>query len=189
MARFSYTGPMKKEFDARRLDVKRFAEEGAELAAQGPLRSFARLLEETQGRGAELPVLWRVRGELRNPGHLRPQAWLHLRAQVTLPLVCQRCLAPVDVDVGLERSFRFAPDEATAAAQDDEAEEDVLAESRSFDLLELVEDELLMDMPVAPRHAACPVDLPSSAVDEGFEAAQERRQNPFAVLGRLKGGK
>jgi uncharacterized protein len=180
---------MKKEFDVRKLDVKRFAEEGAELAVQNPLRGFDRLLEETQGRGGDLPVSWRARGELRNPGHLRPQAWLHLQADVTLPLVCQRCLTPVDVGVQLERSFRFAPDEATAAAQDDEAEEDVLAESRSFDLLELVEDELLMDLPVAPRHAVCPANLPTSAVDEGFEAAQERRENPFAVLGRLKGGK
>lgn len=180
---------MKKDFDARRLDVKRFAEEGAELAAQDPLRGFERLLGETQGRGADQPVRWRARGELRNPGHLRPQIWLHLNAQVVLPLVCQRCLAPVDAEVELERSFRFVPDEATAAAQDDEAEEDLLAESRSFDLLELVEDELLMDMPVAPRHAVCPVDLPASAVDEGFEAALERRENPFAVLGRLKGGK
>lgn len=180
---------MKKEFDARRLDVRRFAEEGAELAAQQPLGDFARLLGETQGRGRELPVHWRARGELRNPGHLRPQPWLHLQAQATLPLVCQRCLAPVDVIVQLERSFRFEADEATAAAQDDEAEEDVLAESRSFDLPELVEDELLMDMPAVPRHAVCPAGLPTSVGDEEFEAAQEKREHPFAILGRLKGGK
>jgi uncharacterized protein len=180
---------MKKAFDPRRLDVRRFAEEGGELHGDAPLSSQGRLLEETGGRGPEQPVRWQARGELRNPGHLRPQLWLHLRAETVLPLVCQRCLGPVEVPVAVDRSFRFVPDEATAAAEDDESQEDVLAESRSFDLLELIEDELLMDMPVAPRHATCPAPLPSAAGHEEFEAAQARRENPFAVLGRLKGGK
>lgn len=179
---------MKKEFDPRRLDVKRFAEEGGQLAAQAPLGSWTRLIAETEGRGAEQPVHWSARGELLQPGHLRPQVWLHLQADAQLQLVCQRCLQLVDVEVAFERSFRFAPDETAAAAEDDQSEEDVLAESRSFDLLELVEDELLMDMPVAPRHEQCPQTLPVSVGQDEFEAAQAQRANPFAVLGKLKGG-
>jgi uncharacterized protein len=89
----------------------------------------------------------------------------------------------------VQRAFRFVPDEATAAAQDDEAEEDLLALSRSFDLLELVEDELLMELPVAPRHETCPEDVKMSAVDPGFEQAATEREHPFAILGRLKTGK
>lgn len=178
---------MKKEFDPRRLDVKRLAEEGGQLAAQAPLRAWGRLLAEAEGRGAESQVRWSARGELRHPGHLRPQVWLHLEADTRLQLICQRCLHAVDVDVAVRRSFRFVPDEATAAAEDDASEEDVLAESRSFDLLELVEDELLMDMPVAPRHQRCPEVLPPVAGEQEFEAAQERRDNPFAILGRLRG--
>ena len=81
------------------------------------------------------------------------------------------------------------PHEATAAAQDDDAEEEVLALSRDFDLLELVEDELLMDLPVAPMHDVCPEPVKMSAADEDFEAAEAARENPFAVLGRLKPGK
>ena len=178
---------MKKDFDARRLDVKRFAQEAGELESAEPLGSYPRLVEETAGRGLDTPVTWSVRGEMLDPSHVHPQVWLHLKAATRLALVCQRCLNPVDVDVSLERSFRFVPDEAMAAAQDDESEEDVLAESRSFDLQQLVEDELLMDMPLAPRHEQCPESLPASAGDEEFEQAQEERANPFAVLGRLKG--
>jgi uncharacterized protein len=177
---------MNKSFDARRLDVRRFAEEGAGLGRDDALRDYPRLIAETEGRGAELPVHWSARGELRNPGHVQPQVWVHLEAQATLPLVCQRCLAPVDVKLAVTRAFRFVQDEATAAAQDDEAEEDVLAESRAFDLLELIEDELLMGLPVAPRHVICPV-LPSfSAGEEEFNAALEKKVNPFAVLQGLK---
>jgi uncharacterized protein len=93
------------------------------------------------------------------------------------------------VPVQVQRSFRFVADEATAAAEDDTAEEDLLALSRSFDVLELVEDELLMEMPVAPRHDVCPEDVKMSVADPDFESAAAERENPFAVLGRLKQGK
>ena len=180
---------MRKPFDARRLDVRRFAEEAGELAADDALSNYPRLANEAEGRGADLRVDWSARGEMRNPGHVQPAIWLHVTAHATLPLICQRCLAPVEVALEVDRSFRFVQDEATAAAEDDEAEEDVLAESRAFDLLELVEDELLMGVPVAPRHVICPV-LPSfTAVDADFEAAQAEKKNPFDVLKALKPGK
>lgn len=180
---------MAKDYDPRRLDVRRFAEEGAELAGEDGLLRYHRLAAETQPGAADRPVTWQARGEMLNPRHVHPQVWLHLDATAKLPLVCQRCLAPVDVPLSVQRSFRFVPDEATAAAEDDEAEEDLLALSRSFDLLELVEDELLMELPVAPMHDVCPEPVKMSAADADFEAAGGQRENPFAVLGRLKAGK
>lgn len=180
---------MVKDFDARRLDVRRFAEEAGELQGTEQLRVFPRLLAEGVQADPTLPVHWRARGEMHNPQHVEPEVWVHLEADTILPLVCQRCLGPVDMPVAVERSFRFVPDEATAAAQDDEAEEDLLVLSRSFDLLELVEDELLMDLPVAPRHEACPDPVKMSVEDPEFAEAGATRENPFAVLGRLKTGK
>jgi len=135
---------------------------------------------------AERTVHWRARGELLNPRHVDPEVWVHLEADASLPLVCQRCLHPVEVPLRVDRSFRFVADEATAAAQDDESEEDLLAISRAFDLVELVEDELLMALPVAPHHEVCPVPVKMSAVDADFEATDARKENPFAVLGRFK---
>lgn len=176
---------MSRQFSARHLDVKSFAEEAGALAGEEPLRVHARLLSETQGRGAETPVTWSASAELRNPLHVQPQVWLHLKADTTLSLTCQRCLMPIDVPVSVDRSFRFVGDEETAAAEDDQSEEDVLALSRSFDLVQLVEDELLMDMPLAPRHETCP-PVHLEIADENFEGSSARHENPFAVLGRLK---
>jgi uncharacterized protein len=180
---------MAKDFDPHRLDVRRFAEEGAELQENEKLQAFPRLLAETAEGDPALPVDWSARGELLNPMHHQPQVWVHLEANATLPLVCQRCLQPVDLPLAVDRSFRFVADEATAAAEDDAAEEDLLALSRSFDLHELVEDELLMEVPVAPRHEACPDPVKMSAEDPGFEAASAEKEHPFAVLGKLKTGK
>jgi uncharacterized protein len=177
---------MAKDFDPHRLDVRRFAEEAGELHESQGLGRFARLTDETVDAPADLQVHWNARGELRNPKHHEPEIWLHLDADAILPLVCQRCLQRVDMPVAIERSFRFVADEATAAAHDDDSEEDLLALSRSFNLQELVEDELLMDLPVAPRHEACPEPVKMSVVDPGFEQSAPERENPFAVLGRLK---
>ncbi|HXD41115.1 MAG TPA: DUF177 domain-containing protein [Ramlibacter sp.] len=180
---------MIKDFQPRRLDVRSFAEEGAAVSGQEPVQQHHRLMAETQERGGASPVTWSARGELRNSRHLFPEIWLHLKAQVVLALTCQRCLTPVDVPISVERSFRFAADEDMAAAQDEQSEEDVLALSRSFDLVELVEDELLMELPLAPRHERCPVPVKLTVVDERFDAAAAQQENPFAVLEKFKPGK
>lgn len=176
---------MSRPFNARRLDVKSFAEEGGTLAGEEPLRTHERLFSETQGRGAETPVTWSASAQIRNPQHVQPQVWLHLETGTTLSLICQRCLKPVDVAVHVDRWFRFVGDEESAAAEDDQSEEDVLALSRTFDLAELVEDELLMEMPLVPRHETCP-PVHLEVADENFEGSSARHENPFAVLGRLK---
>ena len=62
----------------------------------------------------------------------------------------------------------------------------MLVQSRDFDLQALVEDEVLMDLPVVPRHDTCPVAIKLAAADADFEAVSVK-PNPFAVLAALKG--
>ena len=187
---FSLTlAPMKKVFDPRRLDVKAFAAEAGRLAGEERMGAHARLMAETEGRGVESSLAWSATGELRNPQHVHPEVWLRLQASAVFPLTCQRCLGPVEVPVAVDRPFRFVEDEPTALAQDDASEEDLLALSRSFDLVELIEDELLMDLPVAPRHQVCPEPVKLAVADDGFEAEPAKKENPFALLQRLKSGK
>ena len=180
---------MSKVFDARRLDVKVFAEEAGQISATDRLATYPRLMAETGGRGADTALNWSAAGELHNPKHLHPEVWLRLQARAILPLTCQRCLAPVDVAVEVKRPFRFVVDENSAMAGDDSSEVDLLALSRAFDLVELIEDELLMDMPVAPRHEVCPEPVKLAVADEDFEPASAERVNPFAILQRIKPGK
>lgn len=179
---------MSRPFAPDRLDVHRFAEENGILEGEAPLGGFERLMAETAGRGADEPVRWHASGELRNPRHVLPEVWLHLRAEAKLSLTCQRCLLPVEMPVEVDRSFRFVDDEAAAAALDEESEDDVLVTSRAFDLPRLVEDELLMALPIAPHHETCP-PVSVTLADPAFEAAEAvARENPFAGLGRLKPG-
>ena len=88
--------------------------------------------------------------------------------------------------VSVDRAFRFVSDEALAAIQDEQSEEDVLAASRSFDLIALIEDELLMELPLAPRHETCPEPLPMAAADEDFDAAAGAAGQPVRAAGQAQ---
>jgi uncharacterized protein len=174
-----------REFDARRLPVKAFAKDASELQGQWPLDGFERLRDvlAPTGETATAPVSWSAQGEERAVRGGASQTWLHLQARATLSLVCQRCLQPSEHVVELDRHFRFARDEAEAARLDDEIDDDVLVLARELDLHELIEDELLLDLPLVPRHADCSAPMPADGPAAPAGAAGE---NPFAALATLR---
>ena len=184
---------MTKDYSPDRLDIKAFAQAGAPLQGIDALSKYERLAHEAQGLQPDLTVNWQIQGELRaGAAETEDQAaepWLHLTVQATLPMLCQRCLTPVDVPLEVDRWFRFVADEATAELLDDDAEEDLLAISREFNLRELIEDELLMSLPVVASHEDCPVAVVMESSSEDFDAAEEEKPNPFASLSNFKADK
>jgi uncharacterized protein len=62
----------------------------------------------------------------------------------------------------------------------------VLALPRWLDLHELVEDELLLALPLVPMHGRCPQALPMAVGVEALETAAEAAPRPFAALAGLK---
>jgi len=185
MPQFSYTAHMSEFQRPPKIDVMQAGLASQQLAGHDLLSNYKRLMAETNGLGANNSLDWSARGELQ-PGQTgQPQAWLHLSVRVSLPLTCQRCLGPVDVPLQIERVFRFVETEAQAELEDDASIEDVLVLSHDFDLATLIEDEVLMDLPVVPRHEACPLPVKSAAVDADFEDLQPK-PNPFSVLAGLK---
>lgn len=184
--RFSYTAGMSQEFDPRRVPIQSFAKAAGRFAGEERLARFGRLIAETRGLGAESMVSYEFSGELRKDAAGQDEPWLHLSAQACLPLVCQRCLGPVEVVLQVERDFRFVATEELAAVEDEESEEDVLVTSRAFDVLDLAEDELLMAIPVSPMHEVCPVPVSMEVVDPDFDGQGEQRPHPFAALAKLR---
>jgi uncharacterized protein len=177
---------MKHEFAARTLNVAAFAQAGESHTGDERLARFDRLMEETRGLGGESLVSYSVRGDIRPDAAGLDEPWLRLSAQATLSLVCQRCMGPVDVDVAFDREFRFVATEELAEVEDEESEEDVLVLSKTFNLLELIEDELLMSMPTTPKHDTCPQPVKLQAVDANFAEEASEKPNPFAMLQQLK---
>ena len=174
-----------REFDPFRLDVVAFANEAGELAGRWPLVGFDRIAESAVA-GAPVTdadeVSWSARGETRQLRGGDVQFWMQVEAATQVSLECQRCLKPVTVPLQISRRFLFVHGEDAAAQLDADSEDDVLAITRALDLRELIEDELLLAMPIVPRHEACPEPLAPASDDETLE----ERPNPFAALAALK---
>ena len=175
-----------RDFDPLRLDVAPFAKDAGQLDGDWPLRDLVRLHDaaHAETRTADGGVVsWQARGEWRRAGG-EGQPWLHVKASATMVLECQRCLGPVVEQLAVERSFLFVHGEDAAAQLDADSEDDVLALTRALDLRELIEDELLLALPLVPRHAVCPAPLPLAETPE----LADDKPNPFAVLAALKRG-
>jgi uncharacterized protein len=176
------------EFKPHQLSVESFARAGARLSGSVLLSKLERVAQDIRRLEPDLAqqtVEWSAQGELREVLGGKDQIWLHLQARTSLPMTCQRCMEVVQVPLQVDRAFRFVADEATAEAQDDDTEEDLLALERQFDLLALLEDELLMAMPMVPMHEVCPRPVKLVVADADFDARTEEKPNPFAVLANL----
>ena len=172
-------------FDPARLDVAAFAAAHGSLSGSWPLRSLARLAGATVplADGGEDPVRWQAEGALSPLPGAGPQPALRLTAEVGVGLECQRCLQRMVVPLKVDRRLFFVVGEDAAASLDAESEDDVLALEPALDLRSLVEDELLLTLPLVPRHEVCPEPLPFAP-----EPEPPASEHPFAALAALKRG-
>jgi len=186
---------MATRLNPERIDLRALAQSGETLSADDALALFPRLAGTQAGTGSG--VRWSALAEWRRPmpgldaaaaaggAAQQPVLWLHLQAQATVDMTCQRCLGPAPQALETDRWFRFVADEATADAEDEDSEEDVLVFSQAFNLRELVEDELIMAQPLVPMHETCPTPLVVRDAAPPAEASAER-PHPFAALAQLK---
>ena len=176
-----------RSHDPLRLDMAAFAADGGELAGAWPGADLARLAElQAPPQDAALAeIRWSAQGELRPVTGGEPELWLMLQADTSAWLTCQRCLQPMAEPLAVDTRIRFVRGEAQAEALDGEEDYDVLALARSLDLRAQVEDELLLALPIVPRHEVCPQPLAVAAEPDADEAAP--RENPFAALAALRG--
>jgi uncharacterized protein len=176
-----------RAFDPHRLDTAAFARAAGQLDGEWPLRRMPRLLQDALPLSGDSPaqtVAWSASGERKAVSGGEAEIRLQLRARTALQLTCQRCLQPMTVVLDVRPSLRFVHGEAQAEALDEDSDEDVLALTPSLDLLPLVEDELILALPLVPRHEACPQPLPMSAGEDEL-AADEDGEHAFAGLASL----
>ncbi|MBV7388055.1 23S rRNA accumulation protein YceD [Pasteurellaceae bacterium TAE3-ERU1] len=107
-------------------------------------------------------------------------------AKVEVELICQRCGKPFQV--ALESEFQYSPvsnqDQADKLPEYYEPLE--INEFGEVDLLDVVEDELILALPLVPKHNLehCEVSVAEQVFGE--LPADAEKPNPFAVLANLK---
>lgn len=108
--------------------------------------------------------------------------WLKFDVVGVLPVACQRCLSAVMVDVSGQYQVAVVEnDDQLAKVQDQEfILLDEIGNPTHLPIKDLIEDELILSLPLSPRHDDC--ELLTDSVGE----IEEKDDNPFAVLASLK---
>lgn len=157
------------------IDGFEFARSGSKLGGRRPVGDFPRVRENLLTADGTLEY------EIEGLPQVQGRPALRVQVRGALALQCQRCLGRLDHEVRSESLLLLYGDEAELAALPVEVDgpERIVAR-KEMPVVELLEDEVLLAVPYAPRHAECK----SRAGD-----APAAPQRPFAGLRALMGGK
>ena len=157
------------------IDSLDFARNGREISGEVPVVELPRLqdmLENPQGI-----LSYTVKGSLDKQGN----HWLNVSVAGQCQLYCQRCLGGLDYPIRIDSRLLLCDQAALDALDDDddEAFDGILADNQ-LDVLSLLEEEILLSLPIAPRHE------PGVCQASDGENKHQEGKNPFAVLANLK---
>ena len=121
--------------------------------------------------------------ELRGARDARNRPQLGLTVSGELHLQCQRCLGLLEYGLDVANTLLLVPPGAEADDEDidDPEAPDMIEASPELDVASLIEDEVLLSLPLAPRH-------PDGTCQSRLRGGQEGTgpSNPFAQLAALK---
>jgi uncharacterized protein len=144
---------MSGQVPASRFDAFKLVQRAGTIDGSVDARALPNVEENLAPGDDPVPVAWTIEGRKSAEG--RPSLGIDIAGSV--PLVCQRCLGRVDWPVAQATEVLLARDEGELAALDDASEVEVILAQGLLDPSELVEDELVLTLPFAPRHeGACP---------------------------------
>ena len=150
-----------------------FARDAGSLQGELPIASLTRVLDMLVDSAGNLS--YRVEGKLGSRN--RPQLVLQLDG--ALSVCCQRCLEGIEYPLEVKRVLEFVNDEEELTQEEIEDDsKDFLPAQTEFDVIALIEDEVILDLPSAPRHESCA--LPDTGQGTG-------KASPFSVLKGLTG--
>lgn len=100
---------------------------------------------------------------------------LHLSVASSLTTICQRCLEPMPLKLNLKFDYMIG-DSVDLEVVEDSDDFDLQEVNQAMDLMALIEDEMIMALPIAPTHeSSCGANVMQSG----------EKPNPFAVLKNL----
>ena len=154
------------------IDSVEFARAGEELSGSVAVAELARLADSLFDTDGTLTF------DLKGGCDARQRLRLKLKVGGSIDLQCQRCLGKLVYGVSTTTSLLVLTDEA--AIDEGEIEDlDGVPAAKDIDVRSLVEDEVLLALPLAPRHA-------EGECNPAVKGAGNPVASPFAALARLK---
>ncbi|WP_153115658.1 YceD family protein [Rhodocyclus tenuis] len=109
----------------------------------------------------------------------RGQSQLKIEVDGVLQLRCQRCLEAMEYSLQLNSRIELVSSEAEITQEElEDDSRDYLPAQQELDVVALIEDEIILALPFAPRHESCSVPLAGPRTSKVL---------PFAALAALKG--
>jgi uncharacterized protein len=152
------------------IDSVDFARNGKEIRGEIAVSALSRLSDMLAKSEGSLTYI--VRGYRKDDHDM-----LEVSLQGRCTLRCQRCLSELDYPVDLVSRLQLLPPDRLDEAEEDDNVDAIEAEQR-LDVVALIEDELLLALPFAPRH-------PEGECAPATDGLQQK-SSPFAVLAGLK---
>lgn len=106
---------------------------------------------------------------------------LRIVVKGTINLQCQRCLMGLAHELDLKADILLARDENELSHFDEDDSVDGVLAVPEMDMLALIEDEIILSLPISPRHPAGECSIGKPAVE-----AAVGKEHPFAALATLK---
>ncbi len=156
-----------------------FARSGKSLQHQFPIGQFERACSLLVSERGELDITLQFGRDHAGISTLQG------RLEAVVQLGCQRCMEPMDITIESAFSMALIEDESEEE-QIPESYEALLDDDKSFSLLNFIEDELILAIPVVASHAADQCSATQFLQDSvELEIAPEKR-NPFQILKQLR---
>ena len=151
--------------------------------------ALPRLAEEASSIHPGDGFHWQIETHFADSPGSEPRQMLKLGLKGRIHLICQTCLQDFGLDLAQESRFVMVATEAEADVfpMEDDQQEPLVA-SQHFDLLGLIEDEVLLSLPLIPKHpeGVCQPHASSFGEGGGVADASEKPQNPFNILKNMK---
>ena len=169
------TAALPKSVDARKL-----VQREQRLTGILPVNELPRLSATVESVDGE------IRAELAFERDLQGHRTVSGKLHGTVELLCQRCLQamPREVEAEIHWGIVWSEEQGKALPKDLDP---VVQEGDELNLYEVLEDEILLNLPMVAYHDEECVARDRFHFGEDAEEADEQRENPFKVLEQLKG--
>lgn len=114
---------------------------------------------------------------------------IHGKAQVDVVVYCQRCNEKFNKSINVEFNLSPLKDISLADTLPYEYEPILVNEWGEIDLVNAIEDEFLLSLPMFTKHELDVCHVPELVRTFGEIEPEAKKENPFAILSQLKNNK
>ena len=163
----------------RRVDAVKLVDNNQQLNANIDTKLLTRIGESTLSADAPVEVQLEFRRDEEGIRTIKGNCQTHVTME------CQRCLGAVGFDISSQFQLGLVFSDEKAKHLPKRLEPAMMDENGQLDLWELVEDEVLLNLPEFPMHPEGECRMYKAESDNEPEA-DVKKENPFDVLAKLK---